>query len=913
MQYVEKVGGYVYNQWNSLNPATLSGAIDIIVIEHADGSLHCSPWHVRFGKFRIIKPSQKKIDLYVNEVKTDLPMKLGDGGEAFFVFETDSTDLSSSLMTSPVISASSSPEISPLASPRKETDPARSEPELLDLNQEKPTSEADIDSRCGLSDTSPFGKDEPRGSDSSPSKKDRRWSSGQAEQVNKPRQHEKLDESPKNGGNPEKNEKNEKNEKTDNDQHDQHDQHDDSSDSISQISRLTFERVKRITQDLNIPSKIDVNGDVILDMDGYKPNSQKNIDSSDKLVHNIFLKEMNAIVNGNEWLGHEGKEASPSEIKLLQSLIKKDEHGQIRIVYDESEFEDAESDHMAPANLTIPPEQTDISQTPVVDHDSQDKTYIKTLRLTSEQLLNLNLQYGRNKLVFRSPQGGSQVESDLYLWKSNVPIVISDIDGTITKSDALGHVFNMFGKDWTHPGVANLFQDITRNGYNIMYLTARSVGQADTTRQYLDSINQDGMRLPKGPVILSPDRTMAALRREIILKKPEVFKMACLRDINSLFFSYQSVALGEDIDDERTPFYAGFGNRITDAISYRSVKIPSHRIFTINPNGEVHMELLELAGYKSSYLHIGELVDQFFPPLKHISDFSHGWNQHQLDEYIHSKDPDKDAQNTHCPGSPRSPMSPGSPRSTYSDEMNIPDERFTDLNYWRDPIPNLSDLSDSEDDQDDNRSSKSTPPSPKPAAASSPPVSPRLLSSISFPEEKTGSQKERPASATFSSPLKNFMIRGNNSSPAPKPMSSPLTFGPRAMLGSVGTEGNVDIDEDDDYTDDYEDDDDDDYDDDDDDDEDDDDDDDDDDEDEEDEEDDYDDEALYEDIHDHDGENVDADGQVDPEVEDEDLDLDDGLPEKEKAQVVSTEKPLEDEGEEYKVMTASDMLKGIDI
>ncbi|GEQ70018.1 hypothetical protein JCM33374_g3694 [Metschnikowia sp. JCM 33374] len=72
--------------------------------------------------------------------------------------------------------------------------------------------------------------------------------------------------------------------------------------------------------------------------------------------------------------------------------------------------------------------------------------------------------------------------------------------------------------------------------------------------------------------------------QEIILKKPEVFKMACVRDINSLF-SYQFlVALGEDIDDERTPFYAGFGNRITDAISY--VKIPSHRIFTtINPNG----------------------------------------------------------------------------------------------------------------------------------------------------------------------------------------------------------------------------------------------------------------------------------------------------------------------------------------
>lgn len=73
----------------------------------------------------------------------------------------------------------------------------------------------------------------------------------------------------------------------------------------------------------------------------------------------------------------------------------------------------------------------------------------------------------------------------------------------------------------------------------------------------------------------------------MVLRKPEVFKMACLRDIQRLFH-------------ERSPFYAGFGNRITDALSYRSVDVPSSRIFTIDSNGEVKMELLELAGYKSS-------------------------------------------------------------------------------------------------------------------------------------------------------------------------------------------------------------------------------------------------------------------------------------------------------------------------
>jgi len=88
------------------------------------------------------------------------------------------------------------------------------------------------------------------------------------------------------------------------------------------------------------------------------------------------------------------------------------------------------------------------------------------------------------------------------------------------------------------------------------------------------------------------------------MRKPEVFKMACLRDLVRLFGH-----------TTRNPFYAGFGNRITDALSYRSVNIPSTRIFTIDSSGEVKTELLERAGYKSSYTHMSDLVDQQFPPI----------------------------------------------------------------------------------------------------------------------------------------------------------------------------------------------------------------------------------------------------------------------------------------------------------
>ncbi|KAI9000775.1 LNS2-domain-containing protein [Trametes punicea] len=233
------------------------------------------------------------------------------------------------------------------------------------------------------------------------------------------------------------------------------------------------------------------------------------------------------------------------------------------------------------------------------------KRFAKTLRLTSNQLKSLNLKSGANSVTFSlSSTGVAACSARLFVWEWTDLVVVSDIDGTITKSDALGHVFTMIGRDWTHLGVAKLYTDICRNGYKIMYLTSRAIGQADSTREYLKGIKQNEYQLPEGPVIMSPDRLMASLHREVIMRKPEVFKMACLRDIQKLFGG-----------PTHNPFYAGFGNRITDALSYRSVNIPSSRIFTIDSSGEVKMELLELAGYKSSYIHMTDLVDQMFPPI----------------------------------------------------------------------------------------------------------------------------------------------------------------------------------------------------------------------------------------------------------------------------------------------------------
>ena len=81
--------------------------------------------------------------------------------------------------------------------------------------------------------------------------------------------------------------------------------------------------------------------------------------------------------------------------------------------------------------------------------------------------------------------------------------------------------------------------------------------------------------MPDGPLLLSPDRMATSFYRELIIKKPHIFKIDYLTKILKLFPEYIE------------PFYAGFGNRDTDALSYRSVKIGLGKIYIINTSGEI--------------------------------------------------------------------------------------------------------------------------------------------------------------------------------------------------------------------------------------------------------------------------------------------------------------------------------------
>ena len=134
--------------------------------------------------------------------------------------------------------------------------------------------------------------------------------------------------------------------------------------------------------------------------------------------------------------------------------------------------------------------------------------------------------------------------------------------------------------------------------------------------------------------------------------------MACLRDIMALYSGHGGAnnthasasagltltpstshgLVGSSRGRAGSPFYSGFGNRLTDALSYRSVNIPSTRIFTINSLSEISLNLMNLSNFKTAYGTMREIVDHYFPPVgllvkgggEEFTDFNY-WRQKTLD------------------------------------------------------------------------------------------------------------------------------------------------------------------------------------------------------------------------------------------------------------------------------------------
>jgi phosphatidate phosphatase LPIN len=225
-------------------------------------------------------------------------------------------------------------------------------------------------------------------------------------------------------------------------------------------------------------------------------------------------------------------------------------------------------------DLILSETMTIASQSMVTKRAEKSEEIELSVNLTSDELRLLNLKSGMNVVHF-SVQRKKQtiLPAKIYLWDYRTKLVVSDIDGTVSKSDFLGHLYYIIKKDWEREGVVNLYKTLRRKGYQIIYLSARSIDSIDYTRGYLSWVQDNGKHLPDGPVILSPQGLWTSLKREV-MKTTHLFKTDALREIKNQFHGVAN------------PFIAGFGNKNADAVAYLNSGLDKENIFIFEEEGK---------------------------------------------------------------------------------------------------------------------------------------------------------------------------------------------------------------------------------------------------------------------------------------------------------------------------------------
>ena len=238
---------------------------------------------------------------------------------------------------------------------------------------------------------------------------------------------------------------------------------------------------------------------------------------------------------------------------------------------------------------------------------------------------------GKNRLSIQLPNQSEEAEAWIHLIDSRSPLVVFDIDGTVTSSDLAGHLGAAFDVPLLHPGVCEFACILNARGYHLLFLTARGlVGPAgiERTRRFLFEVARDaetGFGMPFGAVMTtSHTSTGAALYDEVIVHASGAFKEETLRVIRSLFdTSTQEIPRVT----ESGGLIAGFGNKKTDAEAYVAASIPPNHVFIVNTasritrwgsEGEAPSKM-EATTWKS-YLGLLACIDEEFPRISNEAD-----------------------------------------------------------------------------------------------------------------------------------------------------------------------------------------------------------------------------------------------------------------------------------------------------
>jgi len=646
----------LYDVINYFNYTPTNSSIDVVVIEQPDGTLKASPFHVNFGFGSVLRAEDRKVFIFVNNEEVDVQMRLGKSGEAFFVLGDFSGEMTSppESPSKPCFSRTSSQtsrhsrklshSLSHKASRSKSNlsaDSSRSEDVFHDaFDPSSALSDSEIEVKrpqpshsmpCNmggyLSDPEPHTVEEP----SSTTKSVTVWRWGHLPQTeprsSEVKSKEVIEEPSTCSVEPESDPETESIEKnplskqgsqtvitqteiTDSEHEEKNNYPLDRNMELSlcggldrNISEETFQKYKVTWQMFQRdPKSIIENPNLVIkDEDRYLNWSTAAAIAVSKIFFNERLPDETL-----EKLKTPKRNASRS-----WSLFGFRSSRRERSSLPDAKTQSCESNNNQGCEASSSP-------SPETSALSTATSNGKTLILQNEELQKLRLKPGKNKIEFQvitKFQGTAKTEAAIYLWKSTDKIVVSDIDGTVTKSDVVGHISNVLYIDYTHKGIHNLYHGIEKNGYKFVYVSSRGISQSSMTKTYINWTKQDGRNLPYGPILLNPASLISALLREVWTRNPEEFKIDCLSGIAHLF------------PDGSCPFYAGFGNKSNDEKAYRTVLIPDKRIFTIDKKGVVKTSDQTLTNFSTSYEGLEQVVDYFFP---HISNSGSQTSLHHL-------------------------------------------------------------------------------------------------------------------------------------------------------------------------------------------------------------------------------------------------------------------------------------------
>ena len=111
--------------------------------------------------------------------------------------------------------------------------------------------------------------------------------------------------------------------------------------------------------------------------------------------------------------------------------------------------------------------------------------------ISNEEWSNANLNLGSNTGKFHVESLSVEIEFNVFLYDQGAKFILTDIDGTITQADISGHILPRLGLQAHHGNVIEFFEKVEQNGYQILYLTARSIALAESTKSYLFEVKSE--------------------------------------------------------------------------------------------------------------------------------------------------------------------------------------------------------------------------------------------------------------------------------------------------------------------------------------------------------------------------------------------------------------------------------------